>query len=97
MRLLSSRFAFESSSDCFLTACGTRLTALERETLPLGAVLMTLECGTRFLADYLNGDVYFRTSRPGQNLQRARTHIKMVQDMQAKMDGMRKIIAEETA
>ncbi|MBR6187025.1 MAG: aminoglycoside phosphotransferase family protein [Clostridia bacterium] len=88
---------FQAYAGGFLSACGTRLTALEKETLPLGAVLMTLECGVRFLADYLNGDVYFRTSRPGQNLQRARTHIKMVRDMQAKMDGMRKIIAEETA
>lgn len=87
---------FRAYAGGFLSACGKRLTALEKETLPLGAQLMTLECGVRFLADYLNGDVYFRTARPGQNLQRARTHIKMVQDMLSKMDDMRAVIREET-
>ena len=85
---------FEAYAQGFLSACGSRLTPLEKETLPMGALLMTLECGSRFLADYLNGDVYFRTARPGQNLQRARTHIKMTQDMEKKLDSMRRIIRE---
>ena len=84
---------FEAYSRGFLSACGTRLTPLEKETLPMGAMLMTLECGSRFLADYFNGDVYFHNARPGQNLYRARTHIKMAQDMESKLGQMQKIIA----
>ncbi len=83
---------FEAYARGFLSACGTRLTPLEKETLPMGAMLMTLECGSRFLADYFNGDVYFHNARPGQNLCRARTHIKMAQDMESKLGQMQKII-----
>ena len=83
---------FEAYARGFLTACGKRLTPLEKETLPMGALLMTLECGSRFLTDYFNGDVYFHNARPGQNLQRARTHIRMVRDMEEKLGQMQKII-----
>ena len=64
----------------------------ELELLPEGAIMMTLECGSRFLADYLNGDVYFRTHRPGQNLDRARNQFKLVADMEARLDEMKKIV-----
>ena len=70
----------------------TSLTPAERESLPLGARLMTLECGIRFLTDFLNGDTYFRTHRPGQNLDRCRTQLKLVADMEAKWDSMQKVI-----
>ena len=43
---------------------------------------MTLECGIRFLTDYLEGDTYFRIQRPGQNLDRCRTQFKLVSDME---------------
>ncbi|MDO5326903.1 MAG: aminoglycoside phosphotransferase family protein [Clostridia bacterium] len=86
---------FEAYAEGFLSACGSRLTALEKETLPMGAKLMTLECGSRFLADYLNGDVYFHTARPEHNLDRARTQMKLVRDMENKWDAMRSIIAEK--
>jgi hypothetical protein len=49
--------------------------------LPTGAKMMTLECGMRFLADHIAGDVYFHISRPGQNLDRARTQFKLVSEM----------------
>ena len=39
---------------------------------------MTLECGIRFLTDYLEGDHYFATHRPGQNLDRTRTQVKRI-------------------
>ena len=58
----------------------------------MGAKLMTLECGVRFLTDYLNGDSYFHTSRPGQNLDRARTQMKLFQDMEAKWSRMQQIV-----
>ena len=50
---------------------------------------MTLECGMRFLADYLEGDIYFHTVRPAHNLDRARTQIALVQDMERKWEEMK--------
>lgn len=84
---------YEAFTEGFLSSCGDRLTRREIETLPLGAKLMTLECGVRFLTDYLNGDVYFATHRPGQNLDRARTQLKLVEDMERKWDEMNAVIA----
>ena len=78
----------------FLKACGDRLTEQEIDTLPWGAKLMTLECGVRFLTDYLNGDVYFHVKYEGQNLDRCRTQLKLVRDMETKWDEMNRIIAE---
>jgi len=83
---------FEAYASGFLSACGSRLTPREIETLPWGAKLMTLECGVRFLTDHLNGDVYFHISRPGLNLIRCRTQIKLVQDMEKKWDEMNAVI-----
>ena len=84
---------YEAFAQGFLSECGGSLTPLELETLPLGAKLMTLECGARFLADYLNGDVYFHVSRPEHNLDRARTQLWLVKDMERKWDEMRRIVA----
>ena len=84
---------YEAFTEGFLSACGDRLTDKEIETLPLGAKLMTLECGVRILTDYLNGDVYFATHRPGQNLDRALTQLKLVEDMEKKWDEMNAVIA----
>ena len=60
----------------------------------MSAKLMTLECGVRFLTDYLDGDNYFRIHRPDHNLDRARTQFKLVWDMEQKMDEMKKIVAK---
>lgn len=54
----------------------------ELELLPLGAKTMTMECGVRFLTDYLDGDHYFAVHRGGQNLDRARTQFRLVADME---------------
>ena len=78
----------------FLEGCDGSLTELEVEMLPMGAKLMTLECGIRFLADYLNGDTYFRTHYADQNLVRARTQLKLVADMEEKWQKMHKIVKE---
>ena len=67
----------------------------ELELLPLGAKTMTMECGVRFLTDYLDGDHYFAVHRDGQNLDRARTQFKLVADMEKKWNEMQKIVAEE--
>ena len=73
---------FEVYTQAFLEGAGGTLTAAEVEYLPWGAKLMTLECGIRFLTDYLEGDVYFHISRERQNLDRCRTQCKLVSDME---------------
>ena len=73
---------FETYTAAFLSEAGDALTEVEIRYLPWGAKLMTLECGIRFLTDYLEGDVYFHTTRPGQNLDRTRTQCKLVADME---------------
>ena len=85
---------YKAFTEGFLSACGDSLTEAELKTLPLGAKLMTLECGARFLTDYLNGDVYFRISREEHNLDRARTQIKLVQDIERKWDEIERITVQ---
>ena len=68
------------------------LTEGELEMLPIGAIMMTFECGMRFLADYLNGDTYFRIHRPSHNLDRCRNQFKLVADMESQLDQMRAIV-----
>lgn len=72
------------------------LTDNEIMLLSSGAKIMTLECGMRFLADYLEGDRYFSTHRENHNLDRARTQFKLVADMERKWDDMQRIVKEET-
>ena len=85
---------FEAYTQAFLEGAGGTLTEKEIEYLPWGAKLMTLECGMRFLTDYLEGDVYFHISREGQNLDRCRTQCKLVQDMEARWDELAAIAAK---
>lgn len=80
----------------FLEAC-PGLTQREKETLPLGAYVMTLECGIRFLTDYLDGDKYFAIKREKHNLDRARTQFALVRDMEEHWELMNSIAAEEAA
>ncbi|MBR4962068.1 MAG: phosphotransferase, partial [Clostridia bacterium] len=68
------------------------ITDKELELLAFSIKLMTLECGSRFLADYINGDTYFKTKYPEHNLDRCRTQFKLVADMEAKMDEMNAIV-----
>jgi len=85
---------YEAYTRGFMEGCAGQLTADEIALLPMGAKAMTLECGMRFLTDYLQGDVYFKTHRPGHNLDRCRTHIKLLQDMEANWDAMNAITAK---
>ena len=73
----------------FLSEVGSTLTRREIELLPLGAKLMTLENGIRFLTDHLNGDLYFHIHREGQNLDRARTQFRLVQCMEENWEAMK--------
>ena len=83
---------FEAYTAAFLEGAGGSLTDEEIGLLPWGAKLMTLECGMRFLTDYLVGDEYFHISREGQNLDRARTQFKLVGDMEARWDELEAIV-----
>lgn len=74
---------FATFTEGFLKACPD-LTERECRMFPMGAKIMTLECGVRFLTDYIDGDHYFAVHRDGQNLDRCRTQFKLVADMERK-------------
>ena len=83
---------FESFAKGFLDGAGDVFTEEELKTLPLGAITMTVECGSRFLADYLNGDTYFKINYPSHNLDRAKCQLKLAQDMILNAEKMNEII-----
>ena len=85
---------FRAYAEGFVGQLRDSITEREAELLPVGAMMMTAECGMRFLADYLAGDTYFATKYPEHNLVRARTQIKLVQEMEAKVDQTRAIVDE---
>jgi hypothetical protein len=76
----------------YLSATRDILTPLEVEHLAFSARLLTLECGVRFLTDYLDGDRYFRIHRPDHNLDRCRTQFQLVRDMERQFDQMLQIV-----
>lgn len=84
---------FEAYTKGFLEGCAGKLTDIEVQMLPMGAKLMTFECGMRFLTDYLQGDTYFKIHREGHNLDRCRCQFALVKDMEAKWDEMAKIVS----
>ena len=83
---------YEAYTRGFLEGAQGSLTEGELEYLPWGARLMTLECGIRFLTDYLDGDHYFRIHYPEQNLDRCRTQFKLVSDMEAQFEAMAAVV-----
>ena len=86
---------FESYTKGFIKACGESMDEKEALSLPIGAKIMTLECGMRFLTDYLEGDTYFKTSRENHNSDRCRTQFKLVSDMENMWDKMNEIVMRE--
>lgn len=82
---------YRAFTEGYLEACPS-LTEREIDMLPQGAYTMTIECGVRFLTDYLNGDVYFSIERERHNLDRCRTQFKLVRDMEQHWDEMVKIV-----
>lgn len=83
---------YEAYTRGFLEGAKGSLTLAELEYLPWGARLMTLECGIRFLTDYLEGNHYFRIHYPEQNLDRCRTQFKLVRDMEDQFDEMLAVV-----
>ena len=78
----------------FIEGCGGALTETELDMLPMGAILMTFECGMRFLTDYLEGDTYFKTAYPEHNLVRARTQFRLVDEMEQQFEKMQEIVRQ---
>lgn len=83
---------FECYVRGYSKGCKGTLTDREYELLPMGAKLMTLECGMRFLTDYLEGDVYFKIHRERHNLDRCRTQFALVTDMERRWEEMKRIV-----
>lgn len=83
---------FDAFAKGFIEGLDHSLTEQEILSLPMGAYILTLETGIRFLTDYLNGDTYFRIGYKQHNLDRARNQFKLVADMESKMDEMDQII-----
>ncbi len=88
---------FESFTKGFIETAGDSMTEMELEYIPFSARLMTLECGMRFLGDYLNGDIYFKVNREKHNLDRARNQLKLTADMEKKLDLMNEIVYQSKA
>ena len=82
---------FEALLRGYLSAAGKFLNPLEKSLLPFSGKLITMEIGIRFLTDYLSGDVYFKVKRPGHNLDRCRTQLKLVASIEEQFDAMRKL------
>lgn len=84
---------FESFTKGFLSGAKGCVTKKELELMPVSALIMTFECGIRFLTDYLNGDVYFKIHRKEHNLDRARTQLKLIRDIERKLTDMEKTVS----
>ncbi len=85
---------FRAYTEGFVGELRGSVTEREAELLPFSGNLLTMECGMRFLADYLEGDVYFATKYPEHNLVRSRTQIKLVREMEQRADETRAIVAD---
>jgi len=72
----------------YLDAAGGILTPEEKALLPFSGKLITLEIGVRFLTDYLQGNVYFKTSRPEHNLDRCRNQVQRVRSIESQYEKM---------
>ena len=85
---------FKAYAEGYCGAVKSSITAKEASLLGYGAYLMTMECGMRFLTDYLSGDTYFATKYPGHNLVRCRTQFALAKEMEEQMPQMNKIVED---
>ena len=85
-------FMFEALVQGYVSSAKSFLTPLEKSLLPFSGKLLTMECGIRFLTDYLSGDVYFKIHRPEHNLDRCRTQMALVESIEAQMDEMKAVV-----
>ncbi len=93
LRKVGMRFEmFEAMFNGFTASAGNFLTPAERENLPFAGKLITLETGIRFLTDYINGDIYFKTRRPNHNLDRCRNQFRLVESIEQQMNRMMELV-----
>lgn len=85
---------FKAYAEGYCGAVKESITEKEASLLGYGAYLMTIECGIRFLTDYLSGDTYFATKYVGHNLVRCRTQFALAKEMEEQMPQMNKIVAD---
>lgn len=83
---------YEMYARGYLEACGDILTKAELELMPYAALIVTAEDGIRFLMDHIDGDIYYRVDYAGQNLDRARTQLKLLDDMIQKLPKIKEIL-----
>ena len=86
---------YEVFAKGYLSTAGASMSMAEKKSLAWGARLMTLECGIRFLTDYLEGDHYFHIAHPDHNLDRARTQFTLVRQMEEVFDQMLEIVCPD--
>ena len=79
---------FRAFTDGFVSQVRGALTEEEIRLLPLGVEVLTGELAMRFLTDYIDGDLYFKTSRPDHNLIRARAQMRLLEDVEEKYDAL---------
>jgi Ser/Thr protein kinase RdoA (MazF antagonist) len=84
---------FEAVAHGWIEGSAGELLPAEIDALVPGALVITLECAARFLTDYLEGDVYFRVGREGQNLDRCRTQLALLRSLEAHEPELRSIVA----
>jgi hypothetical protein len=95
MRVEPSLFLALASG--FLSAGGARVLGdAERAWFVAAGLVITYEQGVRFLTDYLTGDVYYRISRPGQNLERARAQFRLVESLEQLRGDLERTISDLT-
>lgn len=82
---------YEALVDGFFPEMMGKFTETEIRNMPWGAILITLETAVRFLTDYLEGDVYFKTSYPEHNLDRGRCQLALASDAMKKLGDLEKI------
>lgn len=83
---------YEAFTKGFISQAAGHLSRSEIDNMVLGALTITWELASRFLADYINGDIYFKTRYEGHNLDRARCQIALAKDMEKKFDQMNDIV-----
>lgn len=85
---------FEAFTKGFISEVKDSIAPAEIELMPLSVLLMTYECGIRFLSDYIDGDVYFKTHYPEHNIGRARNQFKLVADIESKLSAMSETVKQ---
>lgn len=85
-------YMFEALVQGYLDSANSFITPLEKSLLPFSGKLLTMECGIRFLTDYLSGDVYFKIKRPEHNLDRCRTQMALVESIESQLPAMQQLV-----